>query len=339
MGPSDESPTSITNIGEAAHICAASPGGRRYIEAMTPAERSHIDNGIWLCANHARLIDRDEALYTVEYLRRIKREHEAACAERLSGARSAQSSGDLLAIGPDIVLLGDLREVGGREWLLHAHHFVQGDLKKLTDYINQFERIPDGDRYVLVNALGDGRVLSAAPTWTKDGTDSYQLRCPIEARFPRIRAQDLGSQWAMSPETNDLFLKGRNIARVAGLDSLPQVIRQCLSTLRGESPFHPSFGSRLVEYFQALRGTPWFARSVKLEAIRQCAIPYRDEVGKRSYTPLHCVERVWGVDVLSDEVVKRRLPMRMDFDVNGVGRWQCEVAILVELTRMGDRAG
>jgi non-homologous end joining protein Ku len=30
VGPSDESPEAITNIGEAPHICAASPDSRRY---------------------------------------------------------------------------------------------------------------------------------------------------------------------------------------------------------------------------------------------------------------------------------------------------------------------
>lgn len=56
------------NIGEAAHICAASPGGKRYDESMTPEERSDISNGIWLCRNCAAMIDRDEECFTKEIL-------------------------------------------------------------------------------------------------------------------------------------------------------------------------------------------------------------------------------------------------------------------------------
>ena len=56
------------NIGEAAHICAASPGGKRYDENMTPEERSDISNGIWLCRNCAAMIDRDEEYFTKEIL-------------------------------------------------------------------------------------------------------------------------------------------------------------------------------------------------------------------------------------------------------------------------------
>jgi hypothetical protein len=42
-GPSDESPEAANMIGEAAHIHAAAAGGRRYLESMSPEERSGID--------------------------------------------------------------------------------------------------------------------------------------------------------------------------------------------------------------------------------------------------------------------------------------------------------
>src|SRR4051812_24859728 len=58
------------NIGVAAHICAAAPGGPRYEPKMTPRERSSIGNGIWLCQNCASLIDRDTRTYTISVLKR-----------------------------------------------------------------------------------------------------------------------------------------------------------------------------------------------------------------------------------------------------------------------------
>jgi hypothetical protein len=60
IGPSEEAPDAVAKIGEAAHICAASEGGRRYDASMTPDERAGFDNAIWLCSDHAKLIDRDE---------------------------------------------------------------------------------------------------------------------------------------------------------------------------------------------------------------------------------------------------------------------------------------
>lgn len=56
------------NIGVAAHITAASPGGYRYDPTLTSNERKHIRNGIWLCQSCAKLIDSDEPKYAVEIL-------------------------------------------------------------------------------------------------------------------------------------------------------------------------------------------------------------------------------------------------------------------------------
>ena len=69
--------------GVAAHICAAAPGtgSRRYDLNMSPEERPHIDNGIWLCVSCSVLIDRDEKRFTVEKLHQIKYEHE--CSRRI----------------------------------------------------------------------------------------------------------------------------------------------------------------------------------------------------------------------------------------------------------------
>ena len=51
----NESGDGIISVGEAAHICAASPGGKRYDVNMTSEERASIDNGIWLCRNCAAM--------------------------------------------------------------------------------------------------------------------------------------------------------------------------------------------------------------------------------------------------------------------------------------------
>ncbi|MER8683416.1 hypothetical protein [Mesorhizobium sp. M1405] len=62
------------NIGQASHICAAAPGGPRYDEQMTPDERAAADNGIWLCDVHGRAVDGKDSKFTVEELRRWKRQ-------------------------------------------------------------------------------------------------------------------------------------------------------------------------------------------------------------------------------------------------------------------------
>lgn len=55
IGPQHGNSTEAMILGEAAHIFAASKGGPRYNPNMTDEEASSIENGIWLCRQHARL--------------------------------------------------------------------------------------------------------------------------------------------------------------------------------------------------------------------------------------------------------------------------------------------
>jgi hypothetical protein len=64
------------NVGQAAHITAAAPGGKRYDASLTPRERRAASNGIWLCQLCAKLIDTDEARFTVDLLRKWKQDAE-----------------------------------------------------------------------------------------------------------------------------------------------------------------------------------------------------------------------------------------------------------------------
>ena len=66
------------NIGTAAHICAAAPGGPRYDDKMSRDQRSSADNGIWLCRDHGKTIDSDLTQFTTPVLREMKRQAEQA---------------------------------------------------------------------------------------------------------------------------------------------------------------------------------------------------------------------------------------------------------------------
>lgn len=65
-------------LGMACHIYAASPGGPRYLASMTEQERSHADNGIWLCRNCGTRIDSDQERFPAELLKRWRIAAEAA---------------------------------------------------------------------------------------------------------------------------------------------------------------------------------------------------------------------------------------------------------------------
>src|SRR5438132_10032841 len=96
-GP-QSTPYGTVNIGVAAHVTAAAPGGPRYDSSLSNEQRSSSSNGIWLCQTCAKLIDSDLSRYTVEKICEWKTDAEAAAARALEYrlAPSGQPIAELL---------------------------------------------------------------------------------------------------------------------------------------------------------------------------------------------------------------------------------------------------
>ena len=74
VGPND-SQYGITLLGEAAHIIGAVKGSRLSPRVGTTEDEKYIrsiQNGIWLCRNHHKLIDSRECTYSIEQLKMWK---------------------------------------------------------------------------------------------------------------------------------------------------------------------------------------------------------------------------------------------------------------------------
>jgi hypothetical protein len=71
VSASDESDISSSSTGMACHISSASPGknAKRYDSTLTPDERMHPNNGIWMCYKHGKLIDTDEVRFETSTLK------------------------------------------------------------------------------------------------------------------------------------------------------------------------------------------------------------------------------------------------------------------------------
>jgi hypothetical protein len=91
MGP-DSGEEKTMNIGVAAHITAAAPGGKRYDTSLTAEQRKGLSNGIWLCQSCSKLIDSDEWLFPVEKLKRWKKAAEQKCLETIVSPKFKRSS-------------------------------------------------------------------------------------------------------------------------------------------------------------------------------------------------------------------------------------------------------
>lgn len=326
VGPSDESPTAHANIGNAAHIHAAAPGegARRYLQSMTPEERSHIDNAIWMCASHAILIDRDEVTYTADVLRQMKSDHERKIAGELAGGRIGQEKISLIALGAEIVATGELIGTEAKSWNIRLDHFVCGGIDNLILLNEQFDIVPMDQRYILINSLGDGRVLDQAPAWRKEN-GKILISAKVQSRFPTISAKVLGTDFKFV--NGDLEIENGDIATVSGIDALSQKIQMNLWHQKGDSAFSRRFGSRISEYFSLFGGTIWFEQLVKLEAIRLASIPYSDNWDV--YTPFRCVDRVNSIKLLAFQPDNKWLPAKISLEVNGLGNWEQEIRLFI----------
>lgn len=103
-GPSTNPRKSIT-IGEAAHITAAAKGGPRYDKSMRPEDRKDIDNAIWLCSTHARLIDKDPEEYIVAKLREWKLLAEEKAKEELNAKRITDPNIDFKRVSESLAMM------------------------------------------------------------------------------------------------------------------------------------------------------------------------------------------------------------------------------------------
>ena len=329
VGPSEEGPDKSTVIGVAAHICAASPNFRRYDPNATSQQRSDISNGIWLCSDHATLIDRDEVTYKETSLRKMKLMHEENCARAVRLGLSVAPVAGLVALGPAIIVTAAIVGIDCDAWTFKLSHFLAGDTNEIATFIGSFSNTDPYNKYVLCNELGDGRVLPKAPSLVKDA-DCYMLRCPVAPVFPRIDVSKIGSSFATNEELNDLFLDAKgDISWVSGLDYFPQRVQEVISMQRGESPFDRSVGMRFYEYFHSYSGSPWLDLLFKLDIIRQASIPREDTVTGGHYTPLQCVTRVRNVELLSNKPIANRLPVRLTLDVDGLGVWEREIRVFI----------
>src|SRR5437773_2524322 len=88
VGPSESNSDKHVHIGVAAHITAGSPGGPRYNSNITTKERRAITNAIYLCANCADLIDKNQGVdFPVDLLLRWKETNESEIWEELKNPR------------------------------------------------------------------------------------------------------------------------------------------------------------------------------------------------------------------------------------------------------------
>lgn len=316
VGPSDEGTSAVTMIGVAAHICAAAPGigARRYHPGMSPEQRSHINNGIWLCQSCGVLVDRDEQRFTVNELHRIKREHESA---RLLGGAGATDVGDIIAIGPEIIALGRIIRSGPDGIRVRLSHFVSGSGRDLWSLSRDFCRWLPERRYALFNELGYGALL-ADPPIIEQIDRAYEVQFRLQEQVPRHDANA------------SIAIMCREMGRlICGLDAHIQSFEGILSSAEGSWFADLRSGSDLSDMFWRYQGSPWFERLAMMEMIRLSSIPRTSRGQDSALTPFRIVNRVNRVAVSIFDSKNQRLEVLVEFDLEGIGSWRHTLSVFI----------
>jgi len=99
-------PNRSLNVGVAAHISAASPGGARYYPQLSAEDRTSPLNGIWLCQVCAKLIDNDIGTYDTAALHAWKAAAESAAFAFVGKAvaQTLESSTSLSAAASELLI-------------------------------------------------------------------------------------------------------------------------------------------------------------------------------------------------------------------------------------------
>lgn len=327
--------------GKAAHITAAAPEGPRYDPTLTPAQRRHADNGVWMCANHADIIDKDHRNYSVETLRQFRTLAETAAHEAvtLPQPRGAQPplALTLVGIGFDVIFEGIWVSAPRQRWRFRVHRFVFGDFNTLQRYIETFPDLPANRQFIAVEVQGDGRVLTEAPEWALEpvqGRDELFVTLPVQPLPERRDPATLGTDLAW--RNGDFALDGGRLGVVSGVDNAVQKLTTLVNTPIGGLFYAEEYGVRWRDLALGFgHDLALLGRLLRLDLARVISAPIHStefdrETGRMVPVlrpQIDFVERVEGVEVLELNAERTRARVRLHVAWVSGERWVGELAV------------
>ncbi|MDQ2945003.1 MAG: hypothetical protein M3Y27_03530 [Acidobacteriota bacterium] len=180
----------VMNVGMAAHIYAASPGGPRGTGGLSAVERSEPENGIWCCYSHGKAIDSNNGnTISAAQLKAWKRLHEARKNAEIAGAPQ-----DRFGLVESISVNSAPASLTGRKFELGMRNIITG---------------PNGSGKTVLTKL----IASVA----------YPDHV---AKLSRSRDVDIEVRW-FDPHTHDVATTGRsgNVTHVLDGRAVPYVAR------------------------------------------------------------------------------------------------------------------
>lgn len=330
VGPNSDNPTKKINNGIAAHIHAAAQGGPRYNPQMTPEERKHISNGIWMCRDHGNLIDADYTEYSASTLHDWKSQAEKRASDslKLPTQETANKDTTLIQLGNEIIYFAHWSAIHSQEWSFELVAAFIGDSDSLNNYVLEFSSLPETEQYVVIESQGDARkILDIKIEISSEG--KYFLSINVDRKPTPTNPHNLGIDLRID-DTGDISFLNGDLATVKGIDAAKQMISISMSTIKGEMKDEKEVGSLAAHYYNEYKDDlEIFGKLILLELIRLSLIPM-DRRNKDEKVPsLHFVKRFLNVDIKSTELAHSRFKAHIELEWGNGQLWSGEIPIFV----------
>lgn len=228
-------PAKALNVGVVAHITAASPGGPRYNPALSPEQRKHARNAIWLCQTCGKLVDNDQSMFTERQLRQWKEVAEKEAFDRIGKTATlveptqsnwSQEELELLAAAADSGEIfvhssdeeGKWIRIGARVFNDRADPAVAATYLEALDSLcrRRLAKYDEGILYVLTGsgfkiarAMENRQLVDSAPTAQKYGQRTVDgwIRIfikPTITTLDKVQPLLLKRNWTWDWERNEL---------------------------------------------------------------------------------------------------------------------------------------
>lgn len=323
IGPGHKNSSHVINLGEAAHITAASKLGPRFDSNMTKEKRKSIDNGIWMCRQHAKIIDADFTKYSASTLMqwKVKAEEETYLLLREPNKRQINIPTTLVSIGRDIVFEGFWKSVVNETWVFEITRFLLGDENSLRTYTpSTFQK---NHNYVVVETQGDGRVIKENLIW-KLVKGAYEITVKVGDKPNAI------TPYHLTDISREFKIENGDFKLVRGEECAKQIIANILSTHFGDLWFNSDFGSFFSTYYWRFKNDKeLLEKLLKLEITRLVSIPEYDSTLNTESPALNFIKRVIDVEILNDKLKDDHIMIRLKLEWGDGKQWEDNIAIYI----------
>lgn len=313
----------VINLGEASHIYAAAPLGPRYNESMSQEQRSSIDNGIWLCKHHAKIIDSDYHNYSAETLiqwKTLAEKQSFKLLENLEKEVLYHIPTTFIAIGSNIVIDAIWKSANDGVWKFEIVSFILGDI---NDVINFNDNESTINKYIIIETQGDGRLILGNLNWELLD-NKYIVSLSTFEKSQRTTPYNLADiSIGFEFENGDFKL-------VKGEDAAKQAIMIALSTNFGDMHYAPLFGSFFSYYYWKFKDDiVTLERLIKLEITRLVSIPSQDTLNGDDSPPLNFINRILKIEIVNFAIMDSKIPIKIKLEWGDGKYWEDLIEIQI----------